>query len=496
MVEGSITDLAVIFSPYKNEDGELRYAPIEVVEGYYDEDDDKFIDIDLFSYAHLTCLEKGKGFAIRNSISELSLLYPDKSLDEIKEDLLKEHSKYDYFLGYYEDEVFLFSTDKETGENTFVLDQDIENYLMCMYEGEDIINLFMKNNTKQTEDNLMENKQNEEKDTNNNFDLNINPHLLYKQIREVVKGQDDAIKEIVTCVWENYMSDHANNMLLVGSSGTGKTEILRQLSKKLGIPLLITTVTGMSQAGYVGSGTDEILENLLNLTKGDVEKAEHAIVVLDEIDKIAFMGSSSGKVSTEGVQNELLKIVEDGTFYVKTNVNGLPSTQKINTANITFIGVGAFNGMLTTKVNKSIGFGNDITEREVNKDKIAPEDLVNYGLKPELVGRMGKIIKLNDLDLDIMKDIIKNSKASAYRSKIKFINDIGITISPENEEEIVEEIAKIALSRKTGARAINGIVTEMFSKVLFDISDPDEVYSKLEMSKEMVTDSKKYVLRK
>lgn len=526
MKEIEVMDLAVIFTPFINEQNVLNYKATEVVEGYYEDNDDKFIDTNLFSYDHIINAERGKVFAFRTPINELVVKYPDKNLQEIKEILLKERENIIYFLGYYDDELFLFSKKPETGEITLEMDFDMSEFFGYLDEDsklrklileklkdsgmdleeedyeeikKELPDVIMFRDPKDEKEEIAKPEEKEEvtkPELVEQENVNVNPHKLFKEIKKTVKGQDDAIKEIVTGIWENYTNEHSNNMILVGPSGTGKTEILRQLSKRIDAPLLITTVTGMSQAGYVGGGTDEILKNLLTLTKGDVEKAERAIVVLDEIDKLAYSGSESGKVSTDGVQNELLKIVEDGTFYVDINENGFPSKCKISTKNITFIGVGAFNGMLTTKTERHVGFGADITSKEITKDKIVPEDLIKYGIKPELVGRMGKIVKLNELDLPTMKDIIKNSDKSAYISKMNLINKMGIKLDTQLEDEIVEEIAKLAITKKIGARSINNIVTEMFSNILFDISNPEEQYSELEISKETVTNPKKYILRK
>lgn len=488
-----VDELAVIVEPYTEEDGLVCFMPVKVIEGYFDEDSERFVDGELYSYPHMTMGEKSKGYLLRLPINQLSVQYPNKSLEEIKKIVFDEHGKYIYFLAEVEGEYLIFRNDEETGEDILIIDEDTREHLMCLYNDEELKEQIL-NNVQNHEEHVSEEERESRETTNHKKE--INPHELYKQIKETVRGQDDAIKEIVTCIWKNQNSDHAKNMIIVGPSGSGKTEILRQLAKKMDIPLMITAVTGMSQAGYVGTGTEEILQNLLAFTKGDLSKAEKAIIVLDEIDKIAYGNAESGKISTEGVQNELLKIVEDGNFCVTINHPGYQEKVMINTANITFIGVGAFNGMLTTRKEKSMGFGQDISTREIKKERITSEDLINYGLKPELVGRMGKIVKLNELDLVAMKDIIKNSDKSAYKSEIKFITKKGIKINPEIEDEIVEEIAKLAITKKIGARSIEGIVTEMFANIEFDISDPNEKYIELEISKETVTDSKKYILKK
>lgn len=493
MVE--VEEIAIMFEPCVDDDGMISFIPDRVIEGSFDDESERFVDSDLYSYPHLTMCEKSRGYALRYPINQLSVKYPNNSLKEIKEIFFNEYKNDIYFLGQMEDEFLIFKTDDKTGEDILVIDEDTKMFLMYFQDEKECQNLISEEIN--PEETTIEKKEFTVTTKNEQMGKKmINPHVLYNQIKETVKGQDDAIKEIVTCVWKNYNSDHSKNMILVGPSGSGKTEILRQLSKKMDIPMMITTVTGMSQAGYIGTGTDEILSNLLIFTKGDVSKAERAIVVLDEIDKIAYGNSESGKVSTDGVQNELLKIVEDGTFCVSFDQGGFPIKEMINTANITFIGVGAFNGMLTTRKEKSIGFGQDITTKEIKKEKIDPEDLINYGLKPELVGRMGKIVRLNDLDLDTMKDIIKNSNKSAYNSEIKFLNKHGIKLDFTTEDEIVEEIAKLAMAKKIGARSIEGIVTEMFSNIEFDISNPDDKYTELQISKETVTNPKKYVLKK
>ena len=499
MVEVKPEDVAIIFEKEINEEGFVVEYPVDVVEGYYNEDDDRFVDTYLYTYSHLTRCEDGRAFACRTKISDLCFEYPDKSLNEIKDLFFAEYNKYTFCHAFYKDEPVILMANLETNENKILMDIDTIENLMCICDNDDIDDLMenFRENKDEILDECLFNNENKIESVSE-LKNKINPHNLYKEVKKTVKGQDEAIKKIVTVIWKNYLNkEKANNMIVLGSSGVGKTEIFRQISKKLDIPLLIVSVAGMSQAGYKGTGTDEILSNLLTLTKGDVKKAERAIVMLDEFDKIAYLGSESGSVSTMGVQNELLKIVEDGKFAVEVYENGFPVKKILDTSHITFVGVGAFLDSLTIRKEGQIGFGNDIKSKEVARDKILPEDLIKAGIKPELVGRMGEIIKLNDLDLDIMKDIIKSDKSNYY-GNVKFIEETISKFTRMDEEKIIDAIARKALEgkNKTGARGLSSIIETMFSEVMFDISNPDENYSELIIDEEIVNDPKKYTLKK
>lgn len=501
MVDIEVEDLAVIFEPVVDNEGTRTYYPVEVVEGYLDEPSEKFIDENLYSYDHFMDFQEGRSYALRTNLLETYKNNPDKSLNEIKEAILENLRKYKYTARLYDCQVILMRKpiDSDNSKATVILDQDSIDRCMFFFNNiEDIKEFEEQMNKKINEDfdDDIENKIEEEtnnNDTLSNTEIKISPRKLYKEIRKTVIGQDDAIKQIVTTIWENFYGDTTNNMIILGPSGSGKTEIIRQVSKLLNIPLLLTSVTGMSQAGYVGRGTDEILKDLLTLTKGDISKAERAIVVLDEFDKIATRGNK-GDISTNGVQNELLKIVEDGTFGIDYNHG---SRMILNTEHITFIGVGACTDILTKKINKQAGFTSDIKDKVITTGKINADDLVEkLGLKAELVGRMGKIIRLNDLDIDTLKKIVTDSKKSAYNDKVNLIKKSNIKYIEENHDEIIEAIAKIAKDKKIGARAISSIVNEMFSDIMFNLSDEEENYNELTISKDTVTNPKKYILKK
>lgn len=504
MVDIEVEDLAVIFEPVVDNEGTKTYYPVEVVEGYLDEPSEKFIDENLYSYDHFMDFQEGRSYALRTNLLETYKNNPDKSLNEIKEAILENLRKYKYTTGLYEDQVLLIRKliDSDNNKISIVFDQDSIDKCMFLFGDIEDIKEFEEQMNRELNEDIENNSQDEkdkkddkhsENNNSSNTEIKISPRKLYKEIRKTVIGQDDAIKQIVTTIWENFYGDTTNNMIILGPSGSGKTEIIRQVSKLLNIPLLLTSVTGMSQAGYVGRGTDEILKDLLTLTKGDISKAERAIVVLDEFDKIATRGNK-GDISTNGVQNELLKIVEDGTFGIDYNHG---SRMVINTEHITFIGVGACTDILTKKINKQAGFTSDIKDKVITTGKINADDLVEkLGLKAELVGRMGKIIRLNDLDIDTLKKIVTDSKKSAYNDKVNLIKKSNIKYIEENHDEIIEAIAKIAKDKKIGARAISSIVNEMFSDIMFNLSDDEENYNELTISKDTVTNPKKYILKK
>ena len=276
-------------------------------------------------------------------------------------------------------------------------------------------------------------------------------------------------------------------MLVVGPSGVGKTAIFKKIEKILGIPLTIFPVPGLSQAGYEGRNTDEILKQLYFDCNGDEELLRgKSIIILDEIDKLAYNHSSSGDVSTLGVQNELLKIVEGVKRTIEINQEG--DYFDIDTSNIIFVGIGAFSE-LYKKEKPSIGFNNqdDKNNKPINSDRI-----INYGLKKELVGRFPIVIELNAMTKEILKDIIINSDESELKLTIKALKSLGVKIN--NLDLLIDLIAEDAIKKEIGARGLVSTINDIFSEIIYTVANNPGKYSEVIIGDNIINDNKDFKL--
>ena len=335
------------------------------------------------------------------------------------------------------------------------------------------------------------------------------PKEFKSYLDEYIIGQDYAKKVLSVAVYNHYKQLSAaarkkdikiekSNILLLGPTGSGKTLLAKTLAQKLKVPFAIADATTLTEAGYVGEDVENVLLKLINNADGDIKAAERGIIFIDEIDKIGRKSENTSitrDVSGEGVQQALLKIIEGTVSSVPPQGGRKHPNQEmieIDTTNILFICGGAFVGLdkiieqrLSTS---SIGFGAEGIGRS-DKDrmdllnKLTSDDLVRFGLIPELIGRLPISCALNELTRDDLKRILTEPKnAITKQFKASFdIDDVELSFS----DEAIEELADIAIKNKTGARGLRAIVENVLMDIMYEIPSV-KGHKKLEITKEIV----------
>ena len=382
-----------------------------------------------------------------------------------------------------------------------------------MFPGMDIINLGsmgMEAPDEFQEKHKVKTKKKKKKETPA---LDINrlpaPHVIKGNLDEYVMGQERAKKILAVGVYNHYKrvlaeeqetdSDvqiEKSNMLLLGPTGSGKTFMVKTLAHLLQVPLAITDATALTEAGYIGDDVESVISKLLANADNDVELAEKGIVYIDEIDKIAKKQNATTRdVSGESVQQALLKLLEGADVEVPvgaTNKNAMVPMTTVNTSHILFICGGAFPGLediIKKRLTKqgTMGFGSDLRDKyDDDKNifaKVETEDIREYGLIPEFIGRLPIVFSLEAMDEDLLVKVLTEPRNAIVKQYQKLFRMDEVDL--EFEEEALRAVAKKAAAKKTGARALRSIIEEFMMDIMYEIPK-DEMIGKVVITKDYI----------
>lgn len=493
LINNNVKDIAIIYKMKVNFN-DMEYIPYKVVTGIYNEYSEDFVDEKGTPYRHI--IEGDTyGFGGRKSLEEYNKQFPLLPLPILKALILNASRKIKYrFSEYGECYTPIINVCKKNsyGNENIYLDRDVLSFYITYYP--DIFPDIEKQYGIE-----ISFYQNANKDTNSNQNTksivpskqpaqtNINVKELYTEITKNVIDQNEPIMKILTAIWKqynNFSPNKSRNILINGSTGVGKTEIFRQLTKRINVPCYIANATEYTASGYVGKDVSEMLKSLLDTTDGNLEKAERGILIIDELDKLAETNKAQSQVNQKDVQEALLKIVEDGKYDVMWQNN----KYTFDTSKLMIVGMGSWS-RIELPESRALGFERVSTPKKY-KD-LTTEDFVKNGMIPELIGRFPIIVQMNELNSDSYKRIIKSENSVLNTNQI-FLEKQGIMLTIT--EEAIDEIALTAERTGFGARSLDTIIETTLSEASFEIASNPELYKELIITPETIKNNKAYTL--
>ena len=476
-------------------DDRIYFVPIRVCIGKYDKKNNLFYDY--LSNSVIPNLSDSAYLNFDNAFSHvtsfLSVFKSSKSLsfnESIQKFLLANRKK--VTIARFDDEKNMFTFNEYD-----VDDLDLDDVKVRFYNMDRQTEMIL--DSREMLDSIFEQLSNSEKSSSDDNDGLVESEnklvrisQLYEDVKTEVISQDEPIKKIITAVYKNLMFDGKemkSNILIYGSTGVGKTQILRSLSKRVGVPLWIEDMTKYTESGYKGGDVEDILYNLLENANMNQELAEKSILVLDEIDKKAGTNGDSA-VSKSDVLKNLLAIIEGGVFPLQY----AGGTIQFDTSKLTIVACGAFTELRESKLSKSkpIGFSGETHNIDTNPE-ITIEDFQKFGMPLEFMGRFRTIVQMNELKKEDFIKILKMSTLSPLNRYKAELEKLGIAF--ETSDDLYDKLATYALKCKTGARALNVVVDQLFEDILYEIFDNSESIESLRLS-EKDEDGIKLELRK
>lgn len=316
-------------------------------------------------------------------------------------------------------------------------------------------------------------------------------------VKSAVIGQDEPLTSAVTAIYRSMCMSIKDVILVIGGTGSGKTEILKQIAKRMNFPYTVEDSTEYTKAGYVGANVQDIIEHLVASAGYNFDKAQYGCIILDEIDK--KVSTNKEDVAGTEVLKSLLKFVEGKKMilnaYMEEDGEVFQKEIEFDTSHLTIIFSGAFEGLdkIRDKRLKKNALGFSSFSENEQSNRYTKKDLVEYGMPAEFVGRISTIVELNKLSEDDLVQILKRSRISILKTYKNELKKMGITYV-KIYEQVYKEIASEAIKAGTGARELNNIVNYVFEKIVYDVLNSPGSFTKCELYEGIVLDNTKYKL--